>query len=333
MKSARKIIASTRLILIGLILLATTCSVNSFVETKIRLNTHRYQARHTVGFRLLAEPQKKNLLQKLLDPYPTNIPPELKEEIYKAESNTASARERSKRVLIYGVVGFVLVTCAFTNGFLTELRSAAREVGEVVSPADFGFGWVEANGLFKFIFLNGLGGAMALFGGAASGMMAEAELDSRRRNAEDIYEELVRRREGKGKQKAKTSPSESPSKKKQSASQKKRLAALTEVINEKEPLIVVDEEQSKSSAEDYGVTTGGSVKDEGFMGKLKGFYEKADNMAASQALLLNKELEDRGVIEKITDESGLKIIGRDAAAKLIEEKTVASEGNQSASSK
>ena len=80
--------------------------------------------------------------------------------------------------------------------------------------------------------------------------------------------------QGKGKQKAKTSPSESPSKKKQSASQKKRLAALTEVINEKEPLIVVDEEQSKSSAEDYGVTTGGSVKDEGFMGKLKGFYEK-----------------------------------------------------------
>jgi len=37
-------------------------------------------------------------------------------------------------------------------------------------------------------------------------------------------------------------------------------------------------------------------------------------MAASQALLLNKELEDRGVIDKITDESGLKVIGKEAAA-------------------
>ena len=34
--------------------------------------------------------------------------------------------------------------------------------------------------------------------------------------------------------------------------------------------------------------------------------------AASQALLLNKELEDRGVIEKITDESGLKVVGKEA---------------------
>ena len=33
-------------------------------------------------------------------------------------------------------------------------------------------------------------------------------------------------------------------------------------------------------------------------------------MAASQALLLNKELEERGFVEKITDETGLKIIGK-----------------------
>ena len=37
-------------------------------------------------------------------------------------------------------------------------------------------------------------------------------------------------------------------------------------------------------------------------------------MAASQALLLNKELEDRGMIEKITDETGLKVVGKKAAA-------------------
>lgn len=52
------------------------------------------------------------------------------------------------------------------------------------------------------------------------------------------------------------------------------------------------------------------------MGKMKDFYEKADNMAASQALLLNKELEEKGIVDKITDETGLKVIGKEAASKL-----------------
>jgi hypothetical protein len=57
-------------------------------------------------------------------------------------------------------------------------------------------------------------------------------------------------------------------------------------------------------------------QEEGMFGKLKKFYKQADDMAAAQALLLNKKLEDTGVIEKITDESGLKVIGKDAASKL-----------------
>ena len=56
--------------------------------------------------------------------------------------------------------------------------------------------------------------------------------------------------------------------------------------------------------------------DGGIFGKIKGFYEKADSMAASQALLLNKELEDRGIVDKITDETGLKVIGKEAAESL-----------------
>ena len=47
-------------------------------------------------------------------------------------------------------------------------------------------------------------------------------------------------------------------------------------------------------------------RSEGVMDKLKEWCEKADSMAASQALLLNKKLEDEGIVEKITDESGLK---------------------------
>jgi hypothetical protein len=43
-----------------------------------------------------------------------------------------------------------------------------------------------------------------------------------------------------------------------------------------------------------------------------------DSMATSQALLLNKKLEEEGILEKITDETGLKVIGKEAAAKLVE---------------
>jgi hypothetical protein len=59
-----------------------------------------------------------------------------------------------------------------------------------------------------------------------------------------------------------------------------------------------------------------SKKKDGLLGTIQNFYERADSMAATQALLLNEKLEDEGLIEKITDESGLKVIGRDAAQKL-----------------
>ena len=59
-----------------------------------------------------------------------------------------------------------------------------------------------------------------------------------------------------------------------------------------------------------------SEKDEDKEGSLKSFFDKANDMAAAQALLLNKNLEEAGIVEKITDESGLKVIGKDAAKKL-----------------
>ena len=300
-------------------------SVSGFVERQLLSYSQKDINRRPALIRLRADPVKRNFLQTILDPYPTNIPPELKDEIYKAEGNTPAAKERSQRVLIYGIIGVVLVTCAFTNGFLTELRSAAKEIGEEVSPADFGFGWVESNFLFKFIFMNGLGGAIALLAGAGSGMMAEAELDSRRKNAEKIYEELVRRREEKGgKERSKKSKPIEASKKKQSSTQKKRLAALSEVILEDETSPVVEVVTDVRTEE---------TKDDSILGKLKGFYAQADSMAASQALLLNKELEDKGIIEKITDETGLKVIGRDAAAAKLSEGNNLTEGKESSSNK
>ena len=111
---------------------------------------------------------------------------------------------------------------------------------------------------------------------------------------------------------------------------KKRLSALSEVIDD-EPKVAkaVPEEVTSQDAKEEASSSPSSspveaetkkveeTKEEGgIFGKVKELYEKADAMAASQALLLNKELEDRGVVEKITDESGLRVIGKEEAAKL-----------------
>ena len=107
---------------------------------------------------------------------------------------------------------------------------------------------------------------------------------------------------------------------------KKRLSALSEVIDD-EPKVteaIPDEvasedtnEEASSSPVEEPTKVGETKEEGGIFGKVKELYEKADAMAASQALLLNKELEDRGVIDKITDESGLRVIGKEEAAKIV----------------
>jgi predicted HNH restriction endonuclease len=136
-------------------------------------------------------------------------------------------------------------------------------------------------------------------------------LDSRRKNAERIWEELERRRnEGAPTKKKKKKRVEEPRKKKQSGKQAKRLGALSEVVLD-EAAQQTTEQQPQAEPE---------KKEEGMMDKFKEWYNKADSMAASQALLLNKKLEEEGIVEKITDETGLKVIGKEAAAKLVEAK-------------
>lgn len=106
---------------------------------------------------------------------------------------------------------------------------------------------------------------------------------------------------------------------------RKRLDALSEVVFEEDvtnapPVSTNNDEQTvEPKGKDDKSQENEAKKNEGdggIFGKVKEFYDKADTMAQSQALLLNKELEDRGVVEKITDETGLKVIGKDAAAKL-----------------
>lgn len=150
---------------------------------------------------------------------------------------------------------------------------------------------------------------------------------------------MQRRRSLKEKRSASSSASGTTSSKKKkrrskemTGKQKKRISALTE-------LMTMEEEANKSSenvnvdvasrAEDADDSKEGqstktdTTREEtnkspggGIFDSIKNFYEKADSMAASQALLLNKELEDRGIVEKITDETGLKVIGKEAAKEL-----------------
>jgi hypothetical protein len=248
----------------------------------------------------------------------SEIPPELKDEIYAAEANT------------YILLTILGVTTAFFNAFLSDLR-----FGDGAPSSDlayYGFGWVQSNPLTGFLFTNKIGGALGLLGAGLSGTLAEVEIRSKKENAEKIWKEIQRRKA------AKDSPAKSSKKNKKRMSQsskrdmtgkqKKRMSALEELMEEEPAAVeespVIEQQMAAAESQEKAVdqsTRNNEESEGGILGKIKGFYEKADSMAASQALLLNKELEDRGMIEKITDETGLRVIGKEAAAKLKEKKT------------
>jgi hypothetical protein len=69
---------------------------------------------------------------------------------------------------------FLGVSIAFFNAFLTSLR-----FGEGAPSSDldyYGFGWVDSNLLWGFLFTNKIGGALGLLGAGLSGTLAEMEV-------------------------------------------------------------------------------------------------------------------------------------------------------------
>jgi len=298
------------------------------------------------------------LFNKILDffsPYESKIPEELREEIYQAEANTAAAQDRGTRVAIYVSLALFGIALASFNGFLTDMRDKESAIAVATAATSIpdtgnnlyileqnGFGWVLSNPVFKFLFTNKIGGVLSLLFGGGSGIMAEAEMDTKRINAEKIYEELERRREQKLKKQNRSAGRNKSRKKRRPGKEKKRLAAISEVMMEDVtetatetattsspsvgiPVMPPDEVESADNvANDESPTTVESEGDDqkGIFGKMKELYEKADSMAASQALIMNKNLEDAGVIDKITDETGLKVIGREEAKKLEEQKSI-----------
>mmetsp|Transcript_21006 Transcript_21006/g.34147 ORF Transcript_21006/g.34147 Transcript_21006/m.34147 type:complete len:151 (+) Transcript_21006:292-744(+) len=122
-----------------------------------------------------------------------------------------------------------------------------------------------------------------------------------------------------------SSLSQSSNKKNMTGKQKKRLSALEELMDDDVeeavmPTVEVEVPKETTNDESKDAIDNNDKDDDGIFGSIKGFYKKADSMAASQALLLNKELEDRGIVEKITDETGLKVVGKEAAEKAKQQK-------------
>lgn len=277
-----------------------------------------------------------------LSPFESKIPPELKDEIYRAEANTAAAKDRGQRVTIYACLAVLGVLLAAFNGFLTELRSHEGAATTVVAGSntldvlvEAGFGWVVSSPVYSFLFTNAIGGGLCLLFGGGAWLMAEAEIDTKRLNSEKIYEELQRRREEKSRRSDEASANSEKRKKRRSGKEQKRLGALSEVLvsddndetktaiarAELTTLAQTDESDAAELEITEQATTQNTEDDRGILGQWKSLYEKADSMAASQALLLNKKLEDSGLVEKITDETGLRVIGREAAAKKQDEES------------
>lgn len=201
------------------------------------------------------------------------------------------------------------VFITFSNAFLTDLRFGDGSPSEDLGY--YGFEWVEKNFLTSFFLTNKIGGALGLLGAGLSGTLAEAEIRSKDENAQMIWLEMQRRKADKDKPKRskKKKGRRTTTKKDMTGKQKKRLSALEELMVEAE-----DSVQSTIEMNDTPTVEPEDdlIKGEGLLGKMKSFYDQADQMAATNALILNKELEERGVLEKITDETGLKVVGKDA---------------------
>jgi len=191
------------------------------------------------------------------------------------------------------------------------------------------------NWVTSFAFTNKIGGGIGLLGAGLSGTLAEVEIRSKKENAEKIWTEMQRRKSLKDKptsrsnrkknKKKSSSLSQSSNKKNMTGKQKKRLSALEELMDDDVeeavmPTVEVEEPKETTTDESKDAIDNNDKDDDGIFGSIKGFYKKADSMAASQALLLNKELEDRGIVEKITDETGLKVVGKEAAEKAKQQK-------------
>jgi len=265
----------------------------------------------------------------------STIPDDILKEIRQAESNTKAAEERNQRsqILTPLLIAFIALS------LLNVLVATQRTVGAELLIQEFPLTLLTSN-------VGAYGSVLAVVG---FGTVLLEDSVSKDQKIMQIYDEMNNRREQFDQKKSSDKFEKSQKKIPKSTSRggrkkKKRQAAFQEMMAlEVDTDTNTQEESLKTPQTLSGATDTSSVNESesatteiegGLLGKLtekakgsylesvKDWYKQADSMAASQALLLNKKLEDGGFLEKITDESGLKVVGKEAAAeaKSIEKK-------------
>lgn len=102
-----------------------------------------------------------------------DIPEEYREEIFRAEANTPAARDRNTRIAIFGIIALIGIGISSFNAFLSNMRDGV----DLTPINDLGFGWVSSNPLTSFLFLNKIGGGLALLSAGLGGTMVELEVN------------------------------------------------------------------------------------------------------------------------------------------------------------
>ena len=243
----------------------------------------------------------------------SQIPEEFRKDIEEAEAKTPAAKDRADRIFIYTAIGVLFLAFALSSAIYGK-------VVDFENPDADGFAsieetlWFQASKALPILSTKfGLYIDMAVAG--LCYFLVENEYVRKFNTQEEIWKEIKRRKE------ASMAGGKTKKAKVVKAKGKKggRMKAFAEVIDVEEEKAETEEVPSVESIEAPVSNDQEKSKEGGMLGKLKDFYSKADDMAAAQALLLNKKLEDTGVVEKITDETGLKVIGKDAAKKLSED--------------
>jgi len=233
----------------------------------------------------------------------SQIPEEYREKIYEIERKTPAAQGRQGRIITYSLLGVIFILFATSNVFFGKIFESdpTPEMEETL--------WYQLSSFIPLL--------STKFGGYADGIFATIcvylidqenarEFDTR----EKIWLEIKKRQESGERPISQKAKSPAPT----SGKKAKRMKALAEVMAEEEQKPIIeeaDETKSETPAEEVALPD-----NSGLLGKVIDFYKKADDMAAAQALIMNKKLEEAGVVEKITDESGLRVIGREEAKKL-----------------
>lgn len=234
--------------------------------------------------------RKSAVLDFLINPYNSKIPKKIRAEVYRVEASTEAAKGRDVRLAKYLAIALTGFLLAFFNAFLTGLREDVDSAlvdgtaGSLLKQT--GLDWVEdSNFLIRFLFLNKIGGLLLVLTGGAGAILAEYEFDTRRMNAEKIFQQMKKRR----KARIESSMPEEAKKSRRLGIKKKRMMALAETMHDEPthpPSVeeTIGQVEATAKGQDEEPET---VNDMGLVTAVKSICDRTGSMFL-RALLLNK---------------------------------------------